>query len=75
MVSYMVPMNARCFQLLQKARNNPTGLRFAELRRLCRCAGMTLDRTHGSHFIYRLERPFFFYQFRKRKTAERKLIR
>lgn len=50
-------MTPRCRKLLDKARRNPQGLRFDELKRLCECAGMRLARVNGSHFIYRLENP------------------
>jgi predicted RNA binding protein YcfA (HicA-like mRNA interferase family) len=38
---------------LKRAQNNPAGMRFQEFCRLCECAGMELDRTKGSHYIYR----------------------
>ena len=47
---------ANCDKLLQKARNNPAGLRFAELEKLAECYGFTLRRVTGSHHIYRAER-------------------
>ncbi|MBI5849313.1 MAG: type II toxin-antitoxin system HicA family toxin [Nitrospirae bacterium] len=46
-------MNKRCLKLLDEARNNPDGLRFSELQKLCECAGLYHDRTNGSHFIYK----------------------
>lgn len=42
----------RCRKLIEKARNNPKGLRFSELATMCRCADMELDRISGSHHIY-----------------------
>ena len=50
-------MTSGCRKLLRKARKIPAGLRFQELCRLCECADMKLDRTRGSHFIYRRENP------------------
>jgi predicted RNA binding protein YcfA (HicA-like mRNA interferase family) len=44
-------------KLLSKAKNNPAGLRFTELRNLCEEVGMVLDRTKGSHFIYKHSNP------------------
>lgn len=50
-------MNNRCLELLQKAKNNPKNIRFSELKKLCECAGMSLKRTKGSHYIYTSENP------------------
>lgn len=44
---------SKCEALLAKARNNPSGLRFAELCALAECFGWTLDRTRGSHCVYK----------------------
>ena len=47
-------------KLIEKARNNPGGLRFAEAKKLAEAAGYTLDRSSGSHFVYvkdGVERP------------------
>jgi len=33
---------------------------------------MTLDRTHGSHFIYKLARPFFLLSIQKTKDGAAK---
>ncbi len=44
---------AQCDKLLAKARNNPRGLRFSELERLARCYDFYLDRTRGSHHVYK----------------------
>jgi hypothetical protein len=52
-------LTRKCFELLEKARNNPKGLRFTEILRLCECMGMIKGRTEDSHFIYKLEHPFF----------------
>ena len=47
---------ARCDKLLQKARNNPAGLRFTELEKLAQCYGFYLDRQNASsHRIYKAE--------------------
>ncbi len=42
-------------KLLAKARNNPKGLRFAELRQLVEAHGWHLARIAGSHHIFRRE--------------------
>ena len=52
-------MRRRCNELLETARNNPAGLRFSELQKLCECAGMSLDRVKGSHHIYKRGNPSF----------------
>jgi len=51
-------LNKKCYELYQKAKANPKGLRFAEMERLCECIGMKLARTKGSHCIFLLEHPF-----------------
>jgi hypothetical protein len=58
-------LNQKCIDLLEKAKNNPRGLRFSELRRLCACIGMIEDRTAGSHIIYKLEGPFYLLSIQK----------
>lgn len=40
-------------KLLEKARNNPRGLRFSELTRLAESYGFYLDRQGGSHAVYK----------------------
>lgn len=50
-------MTKKCLELFEKAKNNPKGLRFSELQKLCECAGMSLNRSKGSHFIYRINNP------------------
>ena len=40
-------------KLLAKARNNPKGLRFAELEQLAKAFGYAFDRQNGSHRVYR----------------------
>lgn len=50
-------------KLLWKALANPAGLRFEELCALAEQLGFVLDRTKGSHFIYKhkgLRRPLNF---------------
>ena len=51
-------MRQKCLDLFEKARNNPAGLRFSELKALCVCAGFKWDRTSGSHLIFKREVPF-----------------
>lgn len=43
---------SRCAKLLDKARESPKNITFAELRRLVECYGFRLARTRGSHFNY-----------------------
>ena len=52
-------MNKRCKELIEFAKNNPKGVRFAELQQLCLCCGMWHDRTKGSHYIYKHANPTF----------------
>jgi predicted RNA binding protein YcfA (HicA-like mRNA interferase family) len=40
-------------KLLEKAKRNPDGLRFAELETLMQQSGWTLDRQKGSHRIWK----------------------
>lgn len=42
-----------CVELLEYARNNPRGLRFAELCSLAECHGWVEVRRKGSHIIYK----------------------
>ncbi len=81
MVPYAVPygheddsitVTNRCQELLAAAKNNPAGLRFAELQRLCECVGMTLDRTKGSHFIYHHENPSFSLSIQETRDGKAK---
>jgi hypothetical protein len=65
-------LNPKCQELFEKAKNNPCGLRFSQLQLLCRCIGMTLDRKRGSHFIYRLEDPFYLLTIQKTKGSKAK---
>lgn len=62
----------KCKKLLEKASNHPKGLRFAELKQLCECAGMYLDRTNGSHHIYRIDNPFFMLSIQPKKDGKAK---
>jgi len=65
-------LNQKCIELLKKAKNNPKGLRFAELRRLCGCIRMLEDRKAGSHFIYKLDYPFYLLSIQKTKDGKAK---
>jgi hypothetical protein len=44
---------ANCRLLLERARDNPEGLRFAELYRLAECFGWEYARQRGSHRLYK----------------------
>ena len=65
-------MNKKCYDLYLKAKGNPKGLRFTELKTLCACIGMTYDRVKGSHFIYRMDDPFFLLSIQKMKDGKAK---
>ena len=65
-------MNQRCFELFEKAKNNPRGLRFDEVKRLCKCIGMRRDRVKGSHFIYKMDEPFFLLSIQRMKDGKAK---
>ncbi len=65
-------MNRKCYRLYEKAKSNPKGLRFPELKTLCECNGMICDRVKGSHFIYRLEEPFFLISIQRMKDGKAK---
>jgi len=43
-----------------------------EIENLCKCAGMKLDRTKGSHRIFRLDRPFALLSIQKMKDGKAK---
>ena len=62
-------MNKKCYELYEKARENPKGLRFSEIRTFCGCIGLTLDRTKGSHYIYKRDDPFFLISIQKMKDG------
>jgi len=55
--------------LFGKAKENPKGLRFSDLKTLCECIGMRCDRIKGSHFIYRMDDPFFLISIQKMKDG------
>jgi hypothetical protein len=65
-------LNKKCYRLYEKAKANPIGLRFNELKTLCECIGMACDRTKGSHFIYLLEDPFFLISIQRMKDGKAK---
>lgn len=65
-------MNRRCIELFDRARNTPKGLRFSELQKLCRCAGMSLDRTKASHFIYKSNNPSYMLSIQKLSDGKAK---
>jgi hypothetical protein len=62
-------LNKKCYGLFERAKENPKGLRFAELRTLCGCSGLRCDRIKGSHFIYRRDDPFFLISIQKMKDG------
>ena len=65
-------MNKKCYSLYEKARANPRSVRFSGMKTLCECVGMALDRVKGSHFIYRLDDPFFLISIQKMKDGKAK---
>jgi hypothetical protein len=62
-------LNKRCYGLYEKAKQNPKGLRFSELKSLCECIDMVCDRIKGSHFIYRRDDPFFLISIQRMKNG------
>ena len=44
---------SRCSDLLERAKQNPDGLRFAELCKLAECHGWVFAREKGSHRLYK----------------------
>lgn len=62
-------MNKKCYGLDERAKENPMGLRFSELRTLCACAGLKCVRIKGSHFIYRRDDPFFLLSIQKMRDG------
>ena len=60
-------MNKKCYGLYAKAKENPKGLRFSEFKTLCECIGLTCVRKKGSHFIFRMNDPFFLISIQKMK--------
>jgi hypothetical protein len=65
-------LNPRCRKLFEKAKNNPGGLRLSELKLLCACIGMMLDRVEGSHHIFKMRAPFFLLSVQKMKDGKAK---
>lgn len=65
-------MKKRCYKLFEKAKANPNGLRFVELKSLCECIGMRCDRISGSHFIFIRTDPFFLISIQKMKDGKAK---
>ena len=49
---YIVTTMSRLEKILEKARNNPGGLRFGELKTLMGLCGWTFDHQKGSHEIW-----------------------
>jgi len=62
-------LNKKCYSLYERAKKNPKGLRFSEIRTLCEGIGMKCDRIKGSHFIYRRDDPFFLISLQKMKDG------
>jgi hypothetical protein len=62
-------LNKRCYVLYEKAKANPKGLRFSEIRALCECIRMICDRIKGSHYIYKRDDPFFLISIQKMKNG------
>lgn len=52
-------MNKKCYELYEKAKRNPVGIKFGELQKLCLCIEMQHVRTSGSHHIYRRKNPHY----------------
>jgi hypothetical protein len=65
-------LKKRCYELFEKAKANPNGLRFVELKSLCGCVGMRCDRVRGSHFILKMENPSFLISIQKMKDGKAK---
>jgi len=55
--------------LYKKAKHNPKGLRFSEMKKLCECIGMICDRIKGSHYIYKKDDPFFLISIQRMKNG------
>lgn len=58
-------MNKKCFGLYERAKANPKGFRFVELKKLCECVGLICVRVKGSHFIFRMDEPFYLISIQK----------
>ena len=59
---------SRCAELLEKAKQNPAGLRFAELCKLAECHGWVFARQKGAHRLYvrpATQRPMNFQEGEK----------
>ena len=59
---------SRCSDLLEKARRNPEGLRFADLCKLAECHGWVFARQKGAHRLYTMPgapRPMNFQEGEK----------
>jgi len=67
-----VKLDKKCRELYEKANNNPAGIRFKELNKLCECAGLKFDRSQGSHFIYKRENPSFILSIQKMRDGKAK---
>jgi hypothetical protein len=65
-------LNKRCYELYERAKTNPKGLRFSELKALCEGIGMRCDRIAGSHFIFKMESPFFLLSIQKMRDGKAK---
>ena len=65
----MDSVNKKCYGLYQRAKANPNGLRFTELKYLCECLGLSCDRVRGSHFIYKRDVPFFLISVQKMRDG------
>jgi predicted RNA binding protein YcfA (HicA-like mRNA interferase family) len=55
--------------LYKKAKDNPKGLGFSEMKKLCECIGLLCDRIKGSHYIYKKDDPFFLISVQKMKDG------
>ena len=64
-----IELKKKCYGLYEKAKANPKGLRFSELKTLCECIGLTCVRIKGSHFIYRMDDPFLLISIQKIKDG------
>lgn len=62
-------LDKKCYGLYEKAKQNPKGLRFSDLRALCECIDMICGRIKGSHLIYRRNDPFFLISIQKMKDG------
>jgi len=62
-------LDKKCYGLYQKAIENPKGMRFSEMKKLCECIRLSCDRIKGSHFIYKRDNPFFLISIQKMKDG------